>query len=154
MGYTILILMLVFVDFSTKVWALNVFLDGKSPFDVTEFFNITLVWNRGVSFGMLNGASSFVTRILEYGIPLVILGLVVWLLRTHNRLLKWGISFIIGGAIGNVIDRFRYGAVVDFLDFHCYDYHWYTFNLADAFVCIGAVIVLVGEHTKKRGKNV
>lgn len=154
MIFLISILALIAVDFFSKKWMLDYFINGGIPFQVTEFFNITFLWNRGISFGLLGGASPFITQFLEYGIPLVILGIIIWLIRTSDPLLKWGLTFIVGGAIGNVLDRLQYGAVIDFLDFHCYEYHWYTFNVADASVCVGAFIVILSEYAKKRGKHV
>jgi signal peptidase II len=73
----------------------------------------------------------------------VVIGLLVWLRRTEHWLIAIGLGLVIGGALGNVVDRLRYGAVVDFLDFHAAGYHWPAFNVADAAICIGAAVIVV-----------
>ena len=112
-----------------------------SPIEVTSFFNIVLVLNRGVSFGMFAGQNQ---PLLLIGVSLAILSiLLVWLWRNSSLVTALGIGSIIGGTIGNVIDRVRYGAVVDFLDFHVADLHWPAFNIADSFVFIGVVVLCI-----------
>jgi signal peptidase II len=78
----------------------------------------------------------------------------MWLKGEKNKKRQIAYSLILGGALGNLLDRFMYGAVVDFIDFHVNLYHWPTFNLADSFICIGAFIYLLSFTNKKKGKNV
>ncbi|MEL6961262.1 MAG: signal peptidase II, partial [Pseudomonadota bacterium] len=116
---------------------------GEHPITVTSFFNLVLVWNRGVSFGMFNNAGAYGPWILSGLAIAVVLGLLYWLRQAENRLVVSALGLVIGGALGNVIDRFRFGAVVDFLDFHIAGYHWPAFNVADAAICIGAGLLLL-----------
>lgn len=110
---------------------------------VTPFFNLVLVWNRGVSFGMLDSGGTGTPWLLSGLALAVVIGLVLWLRRTDTRLVAIGLGLVIGGALGNVIDRVRFGAVVDFLDFHLAGFHWPAFNVADSAICIGAAVLLV-----------
>ncbi len=124
-------------------WAALTALDpGNPPLRVTPFFNLVLVWNRGVSFGMFNSGGAFAPWLLSGLALAVVVGLVIWLKRSDQLLTGLGLGLVIGGALGNVIDRIRFGAVVDFLDFHLASYHWPAFNLADAGICVGAVLML------------
>lgn len=111
--------------------------------EVTSFFNLSLVWNRGVSFSMLNLEAAYWPWILS-AVALAISGaLVAWLWSLAATLPAVGVGLIIGGALGNVVDRVRFGAVMDFLDFHYAGYHWPSFNLADTSIGIGVAAVLV-----------
>ena len=109
---------------------------------MTPFFNLVLVWNRGVSFGMFNSGGAFAPWLLSGLALAVVVGLLVWLKRSDQLLTGLGLGLVIGGAFGNLIDRIRFGAVVDFLDFHLAGWHWPAFNLADAAICVGAVLML------------
>ncbi len=109
---------------------------------VTGFFNIVLVWNKGVSFGMFNQGGTTSLWILSAIALIIAAALTIWLARTGKRLVAWALALIVGGALGNVIDRVRLGAVVDFLDFHVAGWHWPAFNVADAAIFIGVVLLL------------
>lgn len=109
--------------------------------EVTSFFNLVLVFNHGVSFGMFAAQKQpLLLTILALGIIALLLR---WLWKTPSYLLALGVGFTVGGALGNVIDRVRYGAVVDFLDVHLGTLHWPAFNIADSFVFIGVVVLSV-----------
>jgi signal peptidase II len=135
-------LIVLVLDQILKVAVLDLLDGGARAIVVTPFFNLVLVWNRGVSFGMLQDLGAILPWALTAIALAVIIGLIVWLSRTGQRLVALGLGLVIGGALGNVVDRARYGAVADFLDFHLAGYHWPAFNLADAAICIGAVILI------------
>lgn len=123
---------------------------ARNAFDgerITSFFNLVLVYNRGVSFGLFNaGAGSGVglnALVFSLVAAAVVVGLVYWLRRASSPLLAIAIGLIIGGAVGNVVDRIRLGAVVDFLDFHIALWHWPAFNLADSAICVGVAAMLL-----------
>jgi len=141
-GLLLAIVIIVF-DQITKWIALFGLNLGENPITVTSFFNLVLVWNRGVSFGMFNNAGAYGPLILSGIAIAVVLGLLYWLRQAENKLTVMALGLVIGGALGNVIDRFRFGAVVDFLDFHIAGYHWPAFNVADAAICVGAVLLLL-----------
>jgi signal peptidase II len=110
---------------------------------ITPFFNLVLTYNRGMSFGLFNngaGVNALLFSLLAAGIVVV---LVFWLSRVESPFLAVAIGFVIGGAIGNVIDRIRFGAVVDFLDFYIGSWHWPAFNIADSAICVGVAAMLL-----------
>ena len=123
---------------------------------VLPFFNLVLVWNRGISFGMLphGMAGPYVLVALSL---VITSGFVVWLWRADHRGLAVAIGAVIGGALGNVIDRLRFGAVVDFLDFHIGNMHWPAFNVADSAICVGIAFIIADglffEPKRKGSEN-
>jgi signal peptidase II len=142
----LIIALLVFVaDLATKEWMLALIFDPPRRIVLTGFFNLTPVWNRGVSFGLFAGHQEWIPWILSLVAIIIAAGLFVWLRRARNPLLAVALGLVIGGALGNVIDRVRFGAVVDFLDFHISGYHWPAFNIADAAISLGVVMILYHE---------
>jgi len=122
---------------------------------VLPFFNLVLVWNRGISFGMFSGSGNYGALALTI-LSLAITGvLIVWLVRTEDRGLSVAIGAIIAGALGNVVDRMRFGAVVDFLDFHAFGWHYPSFNVADSAIVLGIAFVLFNSIVlePKRGES-
>ena len=115
---------------------------NRPPIEVTPFFNLVMVWNYGVSFGMLSQPGTNVVYFL-IGVAFIMVGvLLFWLWRATDRWVASAIGLIIGGALGNVVDRFLYGAVADFFDFHVAGYHWPAFNIADSAIFIGVALLL------------
>jgi signal peptidase II len=102
-----------------------------------------LTYNRGISFGLFNGGTGLNALVFSLAATAIIGMLVFWLSRVTSPFLAVAIGLIIGGAIGNVIDRIRLGAVVDFLDFHLGSLHWPAFNIADSAICIGVAAMLL-----------
>lgn len=118
---------------------------------VTPFFNLVLTLNRGMSFGLFNTGGGATGAVLFSLVAAVIVaGLVFWLRRVRSPLLAVAIGLIIGGAVGNVADRIRHGAVVDFLDFHIGYWHWPAFNLADSAICLGVAVMLFDSLLLRR----
>ena len=112
------------LDQVSKWWMVYHVMTPPRSIEVTSFFNIVMAWNKGVSFGMFSGDSPWNAWILS-GLALsVAVALSVWLSRSTERLIGLSLGVIIGGAVGNAIDRFHWGAVADFLDFHAFGYHW------------------------------
>lgn len=145
---------IVVADQITKWWILAEFLDNPQVVPVTDFFNLVLVWNRGVSFGLFASSAQWMPYILA-GLAIVIsIFLVMWLRKAENRVLAAGVGFVLGGAVGNVIDRFMHQAVVDFLDFHAFGYHWPAFNIADSSIFIGVVLILYDGLFENRRKPI
>jgi signal peptidase II len=130
------------LDQATKLVAL-VWLAPVAPVTVTGFLNLVLVWNPGVSFGMLQRLGDTGPWLLVAFATAVCLGLLVWLFREGRPLTRSAIGLVLGGAAGNIIDRVRFGAVLDFLDFHAFGYHWPAFNVADSAIVVGAGLVLL-----------
>jgi len=122
---------------------------SNNSLEITSFFNLVSVWNSGVSFGMFHGAQygQIIFSVIVMAITAIML---LWLYRNDKIYLSWAISFIIGGALGNLFDRIKYGAVADFLDFHLATYHWPAFNIADSFVFIGVAMLLIEDLILKK----
>ena len=111
--------------------------------EVLPVLNLVAVRNDGVSFGMLGGLAPWWALV---GLALGIMAaLLVWLWRTQSRLLGAALGLVLGGALGNVLDRLRHGGVTDFLDFHFAGYHWPAFNLADSAIFLGVALLLWAE---------
>lgn len=136
-------LAILLADQASKWWILEVVrLPDLRQIVVTQNFNLTMVWNRGVTFGLLASDVAWQKALLG-GVALTVCALLlVWLTRAESRLVAIGLGSVIGGAIGNVIDRARFGAVADFLDFHAFGWHWYAFNVADAAIVCGVGLLL------------
>nr|WP_114395433.1 signal peptidase II [Oleisolibacter albus] len=115
-----------------------------APTQITGFFNLVMAWNRGVSFGLFAHEADFMPYVLIAMALVISAVLVVWLQRTQQLFQAVSIGLVIGGALGNVIDRVRFGAVADFLDFHIAGWHWPAFNVADSCIVVG-VVLLVAE---------
>lgn len=117
--------------------------------EVTPFFNLVMVWNRGISFGMFKNLlfGQIILSVITFAIAIFVLYL-LWKSQAKYSMIY--LSLIAGGAIGNLIDRVRFGAVADFLDFHIGKYHWPAFNVADSIVCIGVFMILVESWVRKR----
>jgi len=117
---------------------------------IDGFFRLVMVFNRGVSFGMLGGEGALPPWILS-GIAIgVCVGLFVWLRRNDRAWVAWGIGLVMGGAIGNVVDRARWGAVFDFADFYVGSWHWPAFNVADAAIVVGVGLLLMDSARSDR----
>lgn len=130
-------------DQITKWLILDAFLPDPAPVEVLPVFNLVLTWNPGISFGMFGAMGDLGPWILT-GLALVIAAVMgVWLRRTDSGWTALGLSLLIGGALGNVIDRVRFGAVVDFLDVHVSGYHWPAFNVADSAITVGAAVLII-----------
>ncbi|GBD44816.1 Lipoprotein signal peptidase [bacterium HR40] len=118
-------------------------LEPGQVIEVLPFFNLVLVWNRGVSFGLFSQLGAALPWVLV-AIALLVIGLLLlWFRREQALWPRLAIALVLGGAGGNVLDRIRFGAVVDFLDFHLGDWHWPAFNLADTAVVCGAAVLLL-----------
>ncbi len=131
------------LDQFSKFWILNDVMVPPRVIEVTPFFNLVLGWNRGVSFGMFNTASVYGPWLLTGLAMAIVIALGIWLWRADTKWVACALGLVIGGAIGNVVDRVRFGAVVDFLDVHAFGYHWPAFNVADSAIFIGAAILIL-----------
>jgi signal peptidase II len=122
-------------------------LEGAPPrvpgIEITGFLNLVTVWNFGVSFGMFNSGSPEGSSIFIALAGAITVVLVAWLARVETVWLALGLGLVIGGAVGNVLDRLRFGAVFDFLDFHVLGWHWPSFNVADSGISIGVFLLLL-----------
>ena len=145
--------LILIVDQFTKVLMVSTYQLGEG-FPVTEFFNIVRVHNEGAAFSFLATAGGW-QRWFFTGLGLVATLFMVWMLKKHpgQKLFGFAIACILGGAIGNVLDRVMYGYVVDFLDFHYAGIHFPAFNVADCGISVGAALLILDEVLRVRRGN-
>jgi len=150
-----LAILVVVADQLSKAWVvafLGVASGGPPYRTVTSVFNLVLALNPGVSFGLLRGDSPWNVVVLSLLAVAIVGGLLFWMWRTPSALVASAIGLVCGGALGNVIDRLRHGAVTDFLDFHWGGLHFWAFNLADSAISVG-VFLLITESLLARRKS-
>jgi signal peptidase II len=148
-------LLVLVADQLSKWWVLSRSdLPELRQIELLPVLNLTMVWNRGVTFGLLNGLGNWGHVILAAIALAVVVALGFWLRRAESKVVAVAIGAIAGGAIGNVIDRVRFGAVVDFIHAHIDtrwgDFSWYVFNLADAAIVCGVVALILDTQLSKR----
>jgi signal peptidase II len=144
--FLILILLIFTFDRYTKLIVINNF--NEQNYFVNDYINFDLIWNTGIGFGLLDTQSTLFYNFVTTLIGLVILILIYIMINSKN-LDKLIYSTIIGGAIGNFYDRIAFKAVPDFIDLHYNNFHWFVFNLADVFITIGILTLIISEMLKK-----
>jgi signal peptidase II len=120
---------------------------ARQPIEVTSFFNLILVWNQGISYGMFQQTSDFGRWALTLFKVAAAIGLSIWAWRAQEKWLCLGLGLIAGGALGNAIDRVLYGAVLDFAHLFWGKLSWYVFNIADAAIVVGVLFLLYDSFT-------
>ncbi|MBW4022273.1 MAG: signal peptidase II [Proteobacteria bacterium] len=148
-------------DQASKWWILHgLHLEQVGQIVLLPVLNFTMVWNRGVTFGLLTGDSTGAHLALAVFALIVVVVLGVWLARTTRLAISIPVGAIAGGALGNVADRLHYGAVVDFIQAHAFGYSWYVFNVADAAIVCGVAALIIdnllpgrSEPAPVRAKN-
>ncbi|MDA7947336.1 MAG: signal peptidase II [Hyphomicrobiaceae bacterium] len=131
------------VDQALKWWVLEIFqLESKGTVKITPFLDLVMVWNRGISYGLFQQDST-TGRFILIGLVLVALtAMFFWLARATTTLSALALGLVLGGGVGNLIDRLVHGAVADFISFHAFGFYWYVFNIADAAIVAGVVGLL------------
>lgn len=137
-------------DTVAQAWIFSAIQEAGKPITITPFFNFVEVWNHGISFGMFNKLAygQWILSLFALGISVFLTRL---LLRADNSFEAVAYSLMIGGAVGNVIDRILSGAVADYLDFHAFGYHWPAFNVTDSAVFTGVALLLISLGKRTRG---
>lgn len=138
-------LFLIFLlDQISKYCILNIVnLPQKGSIPVIPFFNFTMVWNRAITFGMLGQFGSWGSAIFSVSAFVIAASLFIWMIRARKIWVIMSLGAIVGGALGNILDRLRFGAVVDFIHFHVAGWSWYVFNVADSAIVCGVIILLM-----------
>ena len=142
-----LILLIFLFDRISKIYV--IYLDKKffgSEIFFSKFLNIHLFWNEGIAFGLFSFNDNYFYNILTFFILIIIL-LIIFMIIKSDGFKKYSLLMILGGAIGNVFDRIFYKAVPDFIDFHVGDFHWFIFNIADVFITLGVILMIILEFT-------
>lgn len=147
-----IVLLVVTADQVSKAWILYDIMNPPSILPIFPFLDIVLTWNPGVGFGLLKAHSLWGSLALIFLAMCISIGLAIWLWKTHDKLLIFSLSMIIGGAIGNTIDRLRFGAVLDFIYVHVYilGYRFPAFNIADSAITVGAAILLLESYIRNK----
>jgi lipoprotein signal peptidase len=139
------------VDQLSKWWVVRAVPFAPEHMYMAPFLNFSMVHNSGVTFGLLNNLSNYYKPYALAAVAAVFLFVLGrWLWRTTSRPVALALGAIIGGAIGNIIDRLRFGYVVDFIDVYYQNYHWYAFNIADAAVVTGVVLLMLDSLVRAK----
>ena len=152
----LIILLIFFFDRATKIYLINMQSSGTDiDFYIFPFLNFYLVWNTGIGFGLASMESNIFYHILTIVIAIINIVLIYFLIKLKG-IYSYSIAIIIGGSLGNLFDRIYYYAVPDFIDLHLGNFHWFIFNVADIFITIGIIGLILVELLKKEkaSKNV
>ena len=144
---SLLVFSIFLLDRLSKIYV--IYLDKKflgSELLSSKFLNIRLIWNEGIAFGLLSFNETIFYNALTFLIFIIIL-IIFFMLSKSNGIKKFSLMMILGGAIGNIYDRIFYKAVPDFLDFHIGNFHWFIFNVADIFITLGVIFMIIIEIT-------
>ena len=153
MKKTIIILALFFIDRMTKIYLLNLQSEGTNiDFYIFPFLNFYLIWNTGIGFGLAQMESNIYYHMLTGIIVLINIGLIYLLIKSKG-IYSYLVAIVIGGSLGNLFDRIYYYAVPDFIDFHIGGYHWFIFNVADIFITVGIIGLILFEFLKYEKSN-
>jgi len=128
-------------------------LNSTILFPINEYLNFYIIWNKGFAFGLFQNDINLVNNIYMILILLVIVILIIYAFQINRNAYYFSFSLVIGGAIGNLIDRFFYNAVLDFIDIHYHNLHWYVFNIADITITIGCILTIILELFFKEEEN-
>jgi signal peptidase II len=149
----IFVLVLFAIDRISKILILKNFINNSlSEIYFNSFLNFSLVWNSGIGFGILQIEPNIFYSIISIIITIINLILIYWMLTSSNYLESIFISIILGGALGNLFDRYYYSSVPDFIDLHYESFHWFTFNIADIFITIGIIGLIIIDLLKVKKK--
>ena len=149
-----LILIIFLLDRISKIYVIN--LDTKflgSEIFSSKYLNISLIWNEGIAFGLLSFDQNGLYNILTFLIILIVFFIFIMILKSSG-FKKYALLMILGGAFGNIFDRIIYKAVPDFIDFHIGDFHWFIFNVADIFITLGVIFMILLEFIDNGNNNV
>ena len=145
----IIILAIFFFDRITKIYLLNLQENGTDiDFYINPFLNFYLVWNTGIGFGLASLESNIYYHVLTFIIAIINIGLIYFLIKSKG-IYEYLIAIVVGGSLGNLFDRVYYYAVPDFIDLHLGNYHWFIFNVADIFISVGIIGLIIVELIKK-----
>ena len=140
----IFVLVLFTIDRVSKILILKNFLNNSSSeIYINSFLNFSLVWNSGIGFGILQLEANIFYLLISIIITAINLILIYWMFTSSNYLESIFISIILGGALGNLFDRYYYSSVPDFIDLHYESFHWFTFNISDIFITIGIIGLII-----------
>ena len=148
--YFFFILFIFILDRISKLWIISIFnLENNLEIKISSFINLNLIWNKGIAFGLFSYGEKFEYNLLT-GLIIIIIVIVFWMIIKTKGFEKYGFLMILGGALGNIFDRLYYSAVPDFIDIYYKNFHWFVFNVADIFITIGVLMLIINEITIKK----
>ena len=148
-----IIFLIFIIDRITKIYVISA--NGKNSYEdlySSKFLNINLIWNEGIAFGLFSFSQNNLYNLLTLIISIIIIVILKMIINSYG-IKKYGLMMIFGGALGNLFDRVFYKAVPDFIDFHIGEFHWFVFNVADIFITIGVIIMILYELILNNQKN-
>ena len=149
--YFVYIFLIFAADRVSKIFILNIFEASElTTIKITPFLNLSLVWNNGIAFGLLPLEENFYYNILTLIIFLIVILIIFLAYKTSNSIEKLSYLMIVGGASGNIFDRLYYSSVIDFIDITINNFHWFIFNVADMFITLGIVVLLLREFKNNK----
>ncbi len=149
----IIILVIFFLDRISKLYVIyQDKLIANSELYSSKFLNIHLIWNEGIAFGLFSFNEDYLYNSLTFLIFIVII-IIIFMIRKSDPLRKYALLLVLGGALGNFFDRLIYKAVPDFIDFHVGNFHWFIFNVADIFITLGILFMVIIELFNKEKKK-
>ena len=139
------ILSIFLIDRISKIYVISLYdKNSSSELYVSKYLNMTLIWNEGIAFGLFSFDQNNLYNLLTLVIALIIIVILIMIINSKG-FKKYALLLILGGALGNIFDRLMYKAVPDFIDFHVGDFHWFIFNVADIFVTLGVIFMILLE---------
>ena len=149
-----IVIIIFLIDRISKIHVINLFdtLNDQQIF-IASFLNLYLIWNEGIAFGLLSFDNNEIYNFITFFIAIINI-IIIYILIKINDFRRYFFSMILGGSLGNLFDRLVYNAVPDFIDFHIGNLHWFIFNLADIFITIGAICLILDEFIFKSKRDV
>ena len=150
----LIVITIFFIDRISKIYVINLFdtLNDQQVF-IAPFLNLYLIWNAGIAFGLLSFDNNEIYNFITFFIAIINI-IIIYILIKINDFRRYFFSIILGGSLGNLFDRLVYNAVPDFIDFHIGNFHWFIFNLADIFITIGVICLILDEFIFKIKRDV
>ena len=139
----VIIFLIFLIDQVSKYYIINIFEFQNEAIYLSSFLNLQLIWNEGIAFGLLSFENDLYYNSITFVI-IIVISILLFLIKNDDQY-SYFYSIIVGGALGNLIDRIRYSSVPDFIDFHISNFHWFVFNIADIFVSLGVICLIVAE---------
>ena len=147
------VLLIFLADRASKIYILRI-AEVESVVDiyVNPYLNFYLIWNKGIAFGLFSFNESLIYNCVSLIIGLIIVAILILIIKSED-IKKYAFLLVLGGALGNFYDRVYYSAVPDFIDFHIREIHWFIFNVADIFITLGVIFLIILELFDKKGRN-
>ena len=150
---SIIILAIFFIDRISKIYIIKIAeLENTADIYINSYLNFYLIWNKGIAFGLFSFNDNYIYNIITLIIVSITITILIMLLKSDG-FKKLSLLLVFGGSLGNIFDRIYYSAVPDFIDFHIKDFHWFVFNVADIFISLGIICLILDEIFINNKKN-